>query len=434
MHNPINRQRHSAWTRGSQIECPPTRPVGNNTQGLGPTNRDRNPLPGDRPSRCNPGASIAVYDVKTSAGVQSLRRGSRADKGDRTSRIPGHQQARSSRDCVFASLNLDDIKCIGPRWGNEQVETTVFTRADREGGPDVAPDHDAAPRRGQPAHPKTGRIPRGSVNDRGFDPSLGLKTGNRAVLDSLFAARRGQKKRREHRQNDRSCHSDFHHVRHALEIARHARPVFHALYRGFMSTLPVSIAPFDGRSICLFCGSSDAADPVYTEAARAFGEATANAGWRLVYGGGGVGLMGASARAAHAAGGRVVGIMPAFLRSRERLFDEVETIVVTSMHERKQLMYDQSDAFVVAPGGVGTLEEVVELLSWKRLDLHAKPVIFLNIGGFWETFFALMRHSVETGFTPPSFLDAWVVCDTVEDAIATLRTTEATPGLKHDQR
>jgi len=201
-----------------------------------------------------------------------------------------------------------------------------------------------------------------------------------------------------------------------------------------MSTLPVSIAPFDGPSVCLFCGSSDAADPVYTEAARAFGEATAHAGWRLVYGGGGVGLMGASARAAHAAGGRVVGIMPAFLRSRERLFDEVETIVVTSMHERKQLMYDQSDAFVVAPGGVGTLEEVVELLSWKRLDLHSKPVIFLNIDGFWDTFFALMRHSVETGFTPASFLDAWLVCDTVEEAITMLETAEATPELKHDRR
>ncbi|MBB5746094.1 TIGR00730 family Rossman fold protein [Brevundimonas variabilis] len=201
-----------------------------------------------------------------------------------------------------------------------------------------------------------------------------------------------------------------------------------------MSTPPVSIAPFDGPSVCLFCGSSDVADPVYTEAASAFGQATAQAGWRLVYGGGGVGLMGASARAAHAAGGRVIGIMPAFLRSRERLFDEVETIVVTSMHERKQLMYDQSDAFVVAPGGVGTLEEVVELLSWKRLDLHAKPVIFLNINGFWETFFALMRHSVETGFTPPSFLDAWVVCDTVDAAIAVLGTAEATPELKHDRR
>lgn len=199
-------------------------------------------------------------------------------------------------------------------------------------------------------------------------------------------------------------------------------------------TAPISIQPFDGPSVCLFCGSSDAADPKYTAAASAFGTAAAQAGWRLVYGGGGVGLMGASARAAHEAGGRVLGIMPGFLRSRERLFDEVETIVVTSMHERKQLMYDQSDAFVVAPGGVGTLEEVVELLSWKRLDLHAKPVIFLNIDGFWETFFALMQHSVASGFTPPSFLEAWTVCDTVEESIALLTTAEATPHLKHDQR
>lgn len=201
-----------------------------------------------------------------------------------------------------------------------------------------------------------------------------------------------------------------------------------------MSLPPVSMLPFDGPSVCLFCGSSDRADPAYTEAAYAFGKATAEAGWRLVYGGGGVGLMGASARGAHEAGGRVVGIMPAFLRSRERLFDEVETVVVTSMHERKQLMYDQSDAFVVAPGGIGTLEEVVELLSWKRLDLHQKPVVFLNLNGFWEGFFALMRHSVEEGMTPPSFLDAWTVADTVEAAMAQIQAGEATTLRKYDHR
>lgn len=201
-----------------------------------------------------------------------------------------------------------------------------------------------------------------------------------------------------------------------------------------MSLPPVTIAPFEGRSVCLFCGSSNAAAPEYVAAATAFGQATAEAGWRLVYGGGGVGLMGASARGAHEAGGRVLGIMPAFLRSREHLYDEVETIVVTSMHERKQLMYDQSDAFVVAPGGVGTLEEVVELLSWKRLDLHAKPVIFLNLNGFWETFFALMRHSVEEGMTPRSFLDAWVVCNTVEETMQALQVADDTPHLKHDRR
>lgn len=200
-----------------------------------------------------------------------------------------------------------------------------------------------------------------------------------------------------------------------------------------MSPSPVPIQPFAGLSVCLFCGSSDAAHPDYIAAASDFGRSTAEAGWRLVYGGGGVGLMGASARAAHAAGGRVLGVMPGFLRSRERLFDEVETIVVASMHERKTLMYDQSDAFVVAPGGIGTLEEAIELLSWKRLDLHAKPVIFLNINGFWETLFAMMRHSVEEGMTPPSFLQAWSVCETVEEAIALLAEPDAA-RLQHDQR
>lgn len=201
-----------------------------------------------------------------------------------------------------------------------------------------------------------------------------------------------------------------------------------------MSLPPVSIQPFEGPSVCLFCGSSDRADPAYIQAARDFGRATAEAGWRLVYGGGGVGLMGASARGAHEAGGRVVGIMPAFLRSRERLFDEVETVVVTSMHERKQLMYDQSDAFVVAPGGIGTLEEVVELLSWKRLDLHQKPVVFLNLNGFWNGFFDLMRHSVDEGMTPADFLNAWTVADTVEAALEQIQTDPMDGARIYDRR
>lgn len=197
---------------------------------------------------------------------------------------------------------------------------------------------------------------------------------------------------------------------------------------------PVVIQPFDGKSVCLFCGSSDLSDPAYTAAARAFGEQTAQAGWRLVYGGGGVGLMGASARAAHAAGGRVLGVMPGFLRSRERLFDDVETLIVPSMHERKTIMYDQSDAFVVAPGGVGTLEEVIEVLSWKRLDLHSKPVIFLNLNGFWEPLLAVMEHSIAEGMTPASFRQAWVVCDTVEAAIAAMQAADDMPHLQHDRR
>ena len=197
---------------------------------------------------------------------------------------------------------------------------------------------------------------------------------------------------------------------------------------------PVTIQPFNGKSVCLFCGSSEAVHPDYLAAARAFGEATAKAGWRLVYGGGGVGLMGASARAAHAAGGRVLGVMPGFLRSRERLFDEVETLVVPSMHERKTIMYDQSDAFVVAPGGVGTLEEAIEILSWKRLDLHAKSVIFLNINGFWDALLAVMEHGIEEGMTPASFRQAWVVCDTVAEAIEAAGASNTTPHLQHDRR
>ncbi|GAA0635753.1 TIGR00730 family Rossman fold protein [Brevundimonas lenta] len=198
--------------------------------------------------------------------------------------------------------------------------------------------------------------------------------------------------------------------------------------------MSISIQPFDGKSVCLFCGSSDRSDPAYTVAARAFGTQTAEAGWRLVYGGGGVGLMGASARAAHEAGGRVLGVMPGFLRSRERLFDEVETLVVTSMHERKTIMYDQSDAFVVAPGGVGTLEEVIEVLSWKRLDLHHKPVIFLNINGFWDTLLAVLEHSIAEGMTPASFREAWSVANTVEEAIEAMQGADDLPHLQHDRR
>lgn len=198
-------------------------------------------------------------------------------------------------------------------------------------------------------------------------------------------------------------------------------------------TTTSSVAPFEGQSVCLFCASSDGADPAYLAAAAEFGAATAREGWRLVYGGGGVGLMGASARAAHGAGGRVVGIMPSFLRSRERLFDEVETVVVTSMHERKQLMYDNSDAFVVAPGGVGTLEEVIELLSWKRLDLHAKPIIFLNINKFWDSLFILIQHSVQEGMTPANFLQAYQIVDTVEEAIAAMQEGDG-PTIRFDPR
>jgi uncharacterized protein (TIGR00730 family) len=179
------------------------------------------------------------------------------------------------------------------------------------------------------------------------------------------------------------------------------------------------------QSVCVFCGSADAVDPAYLTAANAFGRALAAANLKLVYGGGGVGLMGATARGAHDAGGAVLGIIPDFLVGRERAFDSVETVVVTSMHQRKQMMFDQSDGFVILPGGVGTLEEVVELLSWRRLDLHAKPVVFYNPDGFWETLFAAFQTGVDAKLTPPEFMNTWVSVDRIEDIIPALRSQGA---------
>lgn len=160
-------------------------------------------------------------------------------------------------------------------------------------------------------------------------------------------------------------------------------------------------------SVCLFCGSSDAAAPVFQTAAANLGRGLAEAGVRLVYGGGGVGLMGQAARAAHQAGGRVLGVMPRFLARREVVYGEVETVMVETMHQRKQRMFEESDAFVVLPGGIGTLEEVVELISWRRLSLHTKPIVFLNIEGFWNPFFKLIDHTVEEHFTPAWTADTW---------------------------
>jgi uncharacterized protein (TIGR00730 family) len=164
-------------------------------------------------------------------------------------------------------------------------------------------------------------------------------------------------------------------------------------------------APGRIKSICLYCGSANAADPEYLAAAAEFGRTLAANGVRLVYG----------------AGGRVLGIMPEFLRRREILYDDVETIVVRSMHERKMLMFEQSDAFVVMPGGIGTLEEVVELLSWRRLDLHAKPIVFVNLKDYWRSFFDLIEHTVREKLTPASFLQAWIAVDRVDQILPALQ-------------
>ncbi len=182
-------------------------------------------------------------------------------------------------------------------------------------------------------------------------------------------------------------------------------------------------------SACVFCGSSDAADPQLLADAASLGRAMAAAGLKLIYGGGGVGLMGACAIAAHEAGGAVLGVIPDFLKTRERRLDVVETIVVTSMHERKQIMFERSDSFIVLPGGIGTLEEIVELLSWRRLDLHAKPVVFYSPGGFWEPLFALFQHTVDHQLTPSEFMESWISVERVEDIIPALGGVRPTKPL-----
>jgi uncharacterized protein (TIGR00730 family) len=182
------------------------------------------------------------------------------------------------------------------------------------------------------------------------------------------------------------------------------------------------------RSVCVFCGSSNDADPAFLRAAADLGRALAEADLRLVYGGGGVGLMGACARAAQEAGGRVLGIIPNFLVGREHALESIEHVVVTNMHERKMLMFERSDAFVALPGGVGTLEEVVELLSWRRLELHAKPVVFYNPGGFWKPLFDLFQHTVDARLTPPEFMQAWTAVERIEDVVPALQAAAPEPA------
>ena len=179
------------------------------------------------------------------------------------------------------------------------------------------------------------------------------------------------------------------------------------------------------KSICVYCGSSNAADPQYLDLASRFGRALAERNIRLVYGGGRVGLMGRVAEAAHMAGGQVLGVMPHFLARREITYDAVPHRMVDTMHERKRILFDEADAFVVLPGGIGTLEEVVETLSWRRLDLHTKPVVFLSEDGFWDPFFHLIEHTVTAKLTPAAFMAAILAANSIEACFEALELRAA---------
>ena len=184
------------------------------------------------------------------------------------------------------------------------------------------------------------------------------------------------------------------------------------------------------KRVCVFCGSSEGSRPIYAEAARRMGEEIAKRGLGLVYGGGKVGLMGTVADAALAAGGEVVGVMPDALVSKEIGHQGLtELHVVGSMHERKKMMADLSDGFVALPGGYGTLEEFLEVLSWAQLSIHEKPCALLDVAGYWKPLTALFDRTVAEGFVRPDHR-ALVLTDRDPDRLLDTMGRYAPPAEK----
>lgn len=176
------------------------------------------------------------------------------------------------------------------------------------------------------------------------------------------------------------------------------------------------------RNVCVYCGSHEGRNPAYIEAARALGRAFVADGIRLIYGGARIGLMGAIAREMLDAGGEVTGIIPKFLTDLEGTFPDVTDLVVTTdMHDRKQAMFDRADAFVALPGGIGTLEELVEMMTWLQLGQHAKPIVIANIDGFWQPLIDLIDHMVEEGFITNRLPIAFEVTDRADQILPLLR-------------
>ena len=180
------------------------------------------------------------------------------------------------------------------------------------------------------------------------------------------------------------------------------------------------------RNICVYCGSSPGTDPRFTRDAAALGSLMAENGIGLVYGGGSIGLMGAVATSVLDHGGTVTGIIPDFLTARENALTRVQELIVTpDMHERKRLMFERSDAFVALPGGVGTLEELVEQLTWKQLGRHTKSILLANIDGFWEPLLALLAHMRATQFIRPTLDVDILKAERVDDILPRLRAAAA---------
>lgn len=181
------------------------------------------------------------------------------------------------------------------------------------------------------------------------------------------------------------------------------------------------------RSICVYCGSQPGRDPSHIQAGRILGKAIAENGLRLVYGGGMRGIMGAVASGVMSNGGRVLGIIPEFLMDKEATRHDLttltEVIVTQDMHQRKHRMFEEADAFVTLPGGIGTLEEIVEIMTWAQLGRHGKPMVFANINGFWDPMLELIQHMRDQGFVHTGHLVQPLVIDKAEDIIPAILAT-----------
>ena len=177
------------------------------------------------------------------------------------------------------------------------------------------------------------------------------------------------------------------------------------------------------RNVCVYCGASPGSDPRFAHAADVLGAALAESGMGLVYGGGDVGMMGQVARATLAAGGHVIGVIPKFLLRRENaLLGAQELILVEDMHERKRIMFDRADAFVALPGGIGTLEELAEQLTWAQLQQHNKPILIADIAGFWRPLLGLLAHMRNFGFLREGNDVHYIVAKKAEDIVPMLES------------
>jgi uncharacterized protein (TIGR00730 family) len=175
--------------------------------------------------------------------------------------------------------------------------------------------------------------------------------------------------------------------------------------------------------ICVYCSSSDAVDSVYADAARTLGAQIARRGWKLIYGGSNIGLMGIAARTAHENGGQVIGVIPEVLHAAGLAYDGADELIVTGdLRERKAIMEAQADAFVTLPGGFGTLEEALEILTLKQLGFHARPVVFLNVNGFFDLLLALFERLFDERFSKPAFRQLYHVAPDVENALDYIET------------